>query len=383
MNLERVAILDFGSQYSQLIARRVRELRVYAELLPYDISASALAKDKPKAIILSGGPASLTAEESPVCEKEIFELGVPTLGICYGAQLMGKLLGGEVASSMAREYGQATLLVDKGDDLFQRLDKELVVWMSHGDKVSRLPPNFEVIAHTPNSPMAAMRNKARKLFGLQFHPEVVHTPKGKEILKNFLYQIAKCSPTWTMKSFLERSLEEMRQEVGEERVLCALSGGVDSSVLCLLLQKAVGERLVAVFVDNGLLRKNEGERVRETFESYYRLNLRCVDAGEQFLKKLRGVTDPEEKRRIIGNEFIKVFEEEAMRIKKVKYLAQGTLYPDVIESRSARGRPSATIKTHHNVGGLPQEMNLKLIGLSSPTGYSEESLTASSMKSGE
>ncbi|MCK4326312.1 glutamine-hydrolyzing GMP synthase, partial [bacterium] len=361
MNEQRVAILDFGSQYSQLIARRVRELGVYAELLPYDISASALAKDKPKAIILSGGPASLTATQSPVCEKEIFELQIPILGICYGMQIMGKLLGGEVASSLAREYGQATLLVNRGDDLFRGLDKELLVWMSHGDKVSRLPPNFEVIAHTRNSPMAAMRNKARKLFGLQFHPEVVHTPKGEEILRNFLYQIAKCSPAWTMKSFLDRSLEEIRQRVGGENVLCALSGGVDSSVLCLLLHKAVGEKLVAVFVDNGLLRKNEGKRVKETFASHYHLNLRYVEAGAEFLEKLRGVTDPEEKRRIIGNEFIKVFEEEARKIGKIRFLAQGTLYPDVIESHPAQGGPSATIKTHHNVGGLPQEMNLRLI----------------------
>ncbi|MCD5390611.1 glutamine-hydrolyzing GMP synthase [candidate division NPL-UPA2 bacterium] len=361
MNCERVAILDFGSQYSQLIARRVRELGVYAEILPYNVSVSHLAKDKPKAIILSGGPASLTATQSPVCEKEVFELGVPTLGICYGMQLMGKLLGGEIVSSLSREYGQATLLVNRRDDLFRGLDKELPVWMSHGDRVSRLPPGFEVIAHTRNSPMAAMRNKARQLYGVQFHPEVVHTPKGKEIIKNFLYQIAKCSPTWTMKSFLNRSLEEIRQGVGEGKVLCALSGGVDSSVLCLLLHKAIGERSVAVFVDNGLLRKDEGKRVKEIFESHYHLNLRYVEAGEQFLEKLRGVTDPEKKRRIIGNEFIKVFEEEARKIKKVKYLAQGTLYPDVIESRSARGGPSATIKTHHNVGGLPEEMNLELI----------------------
>ena len=361
MNQERVAILDFGSQYSHLIARRVRELGVYAELVPYDISASALAKDKPKAIILSGGPASLTAAQSPVCEKEIFELQIPTLGICYGMQIMGKLLGGEVASSLVREYGQATLLVNRGDDLFRGLSKELLIWMSHADKISKLPPGFEVIAHTRNSPMAAIRNKARQLFGVQFHPEVVHTPKGEEILRNFLYQIAKCSPAWTMKSFLDRSLEEIRQRVGGENVLCALSGGVDSSVLCLLLHKAVGEKLVAVFVDNGLLRKNEGKRVKETFGSHYHLNLRHVEAGAEFSEKLRGVTDPEEKRRIIGNEFIKVFEEEARKIGKIRFLAQGTLYPDVIESRSARGGPSATIKTHHNVGGLPREMNLKLI----------------------
>ena len=358
---ELVAILDFGSQYSQLIARRVRELKVYGELLPYNISSAELAKKSPQAIILSGGPASLTAGESPVCEKGIFSLGIPVLGICYGMQLMGKLLGGEVASSSTREYGKAHLAVDKEGGLFQGLAPDLTVWMSHGDRVAKLPPGFEEMAHTSSSPLAAMRDKKRRLFGVQFHPEVVHTPRGKEILGNFLYRVAGCSPTWTMKSFVAQSLKEMKARVGEEKVICALSGGVDSSCLTILLHRAIGENLVAVFVDNGLLRKNEGRKVRERWESYYHLNLRFVEAGERFLERLQGVIDPEEKRKKIGKEFIRVFEEEAGKVKGAKFLAQGTLYPDVVESRSAFGGPSVTIKTHHNVGGLPEKMNLELL----------------------
>jgi len=311
---EMVAILDFGSQYSQLIARRVRELKVYGELLPYNIRSAELAERKPKAIILSGGPASLTAEESPVCEKGIFELGIPVLGICYGMQLMGKLLGGEVVSSSAREYGKVHLFVDQEDSLFRGLDSDLTVWMSHGDCVAELPPGFERIAHTSNSPLATIRDKEKRLFGVQFHPEVVHTPRGKEILENFLYRVAECSPTWTMKSFVEHSLKEIKDRVGQEKVICALSGGVDSSCLSVLLHRAIGENLVAVFVDNGFLRKHEGRRVRERFESYCRLNLRFVEAGERFLRRLKGVIDPEEKRKLIGEEFIRVFEEEAKKV---------------------------------------------------------------------
>lgn len=356
-----IIILDFGSQYSQLIARRARELKVYGELLPYNISSAEVAKKNPKAIILSGGPASLTAGEGPVCEKEIFGLGIPVLGICYGMQLMGKLLGGEIASSSAREYGKAHLFVDKEDSLFQGLAKDLTVWMSHEAGVVKLPPGFESSAHTSNSPLAAMRDKKRRLFGVQFHPEVVHTPQGKKILKNFLYGVAECSPTWTMKSFVERSLKEIRAKAGDKKVICALSGGVDSSCLSLLLHRAIGEKLVAVFVDNGLLRKNEGRKVRKTFQDYCHLNLRFVEAGERFLRRLKGVIDPEEKRMLIGEEFIRVFEEEARKVKGAKFLAQGTLYPDVVESRSAFGGPSATIKTHHNVGGLPEDMSLELL----------------------
>ncbi len=358
---EMVAILDFGSQYSQLIARRVRELKVYGELLPYNISSAELAKKNPKAIILSGGPASLLAKDSPVCEKGIFALGIPILGICYGMQLMGKLLGGEVASSSTREYGKAHLAVDREDGLFQGLAKDLTVWMSHGDQVVKLPPGFERIAHTSNFSLAAMKDQKKRLFGVQFHPEVIHTPQGKEILKNFLQRIAGCSSTWTMKSFVEQSLKEMKSRVGEGKVICALSGGVDSSCLTILLHRAIGENLMAVFVDNGLLRKNEGRKVKERFENYYHLNLRVVEAGERFLKRLKGVIDPEKKRKLIGREFIRVFEEEAKKMKGAKFLAQGTLYPDVVESRSAFGGPSVTIKTHHNVGGLPEKMNLELL----------------------
>ncbi len=359
--MERVVILDFGSQYSQLIARRVRELEVYADILPYDTSPAQLIKDKPKAIILSGSPASVSVGKSPTCEKGIFEIGIPVLGICYGMQLIARAFGGEVETSSHREYGRATLLVKMEDSLFHGLDRELTVWMSHGDKISKLPSGFETIASTDNSSIAAMVEKKRKLYGVQFHPEVVHTPSGKKILKNFLYQIAGCSHRWTMRSFLERSIEEIRQQVGEKGVLCALSGGVDSSVLVRLLHRAIGKKLAVVFVDNGLLRKNEGKKVKETFEGHYHINLRYVSAEERFLNKLKGITDPEKKRKIIGNEFIRVFEEEAVKVKNINFLAQGTLYPDVIESRSASGGPSATIKTHHNVGGLPEKMKLELI----------------------
>jgi GMP synthase (glutamine-hydrolysing) len=361
--MERVVILDFGSQYSQLIARRVRELGVYAEILPYNTPITQLIKDRPKAIILSGGPASVGAGEGPVCERKIFELGIPVLGICYGMQLMGKLLGGEIMSSPQREYGRATLLVGAEDILFQGLDRELTVWMSHGEMVSTLPLGFKAIARTENSPIAAIVEKKRKLYGVQFHPEVVHTPGGKEILKNFLYQVARCSCEWTMKSFFKHSIEEIRQRTRRKGkgVLCALSGGVDSSVLARLLHLAIGEKLTVVFVDNGLLRKNEGKTVKRIFESHYRMSLRYVSAEKRFLSKLKGVTDPEKKRKIIGNEFIKVFEKEASKIKNIGFLAQGTLYPDIIESRSAFGGPSATIKTHHNVGGLPKKMKLELL----------------------
>ena len=357
--MERVVILDFGSQYTQLIARRVRECKIYSEILPCHIPLEKLKDKNLKAIILSGGPATVRAKESPLCSADIFNLGIPVLGICYGMQLMGKLLGGKVLYSPYREYGSASLIIDKKEVLFHNLEKELTVWMSHGDRVDELPPHFEVIAHTKNSPVAVMGSPKRKLYGVQFHPEVVHTPWGKEILKNFLFRIANCSPTWTMKSFVNCSIEEIREKVGKEKVLCALSGGVDSSTLSFLLYQAIGSQLIAVFVDNGLLREDEGKEVRKNFKDYF--NLRYVKAQERFLKKLKGVINPEEKRRIIGNEFIKVFEEEARKAGKIKFLAQGTLYPDVIESHSPRGGPSGTIKTHHNVGGLPKNMKMKLI----------------------
>ncbi len=358
---EWVAILDFGSQYTQLISRRVREAKVYSEILPYNISAKKLKKRNPRAIILSGGPANLSANKSPFCQQEIFNLGIPILGICYGMQLMAEMSGGKVKHSRAREYGKATLKVDKKNILFKGMSKKLTVWMSHGDKVDKLPTNFKVIGHTTNSAIAAMAKPGKNLYGVQFHPEVAHTPKGEEIIKNFLYNIANCSGNWTLKSFINQKIDEIRKKVGKNYVLCALSGGVDSSTLAFLLHRAIREKAFFIFVDNGLLRKNEPEEVRKIFQKKFRLNFKYVDAKKPFSKKLRGVVDPEKKRKIIGKEFIKLFEKEAKKIGNLKYLAQGTLYPDVIESRSPSKGPSSIIKSHHNVGGLPKRMNLKLI----------------------
>jgi GMP synthase (glutamine-hydrolysing) len=358
---EYVAIFDFGSQYTQLIARRVRECRVYSEIFPHRISTSKLLKNKPKAIILSGGPATVTSGKNPTVSKKIFNSGIPILGICYGMQLMAKILGGKVKSSSHREYGKSHLIIDEKDDLFDGLDSDLTVWMSHGDKVLTLPDGFQKLAHTVNSPIAVMGNKKEKLYGVQFHPEVVHTPKGLKIIDNFLKKIAGCSANWTMRSFVKDSIKNIREKVKNERVICALSGGVDSSVLAMLLNKAIGKKSVCVFVDNGLLRKGEAKEIIRRFKKHYHINLVYVDTKDIFLKKLKGVLDPEEKRRIIGKEFIRVFENQAKKIGRIKFLAQGTLYPDVIESRSPFGGPSATIKTHHNVGGLPRKMRFKLI----------------------
>ena len=358
---EWVAILDFGSQYTQLIARRVRECKVYCEILPYKVSPRELLCNRPKAILLSGGPATVISSKSPICSREIFESGIPVLGICYGMQLMCKVLGGKVESALNREYGDSILTVDKDDDLFRGLNQNLIVWMSHGDRVLGLPPGFEKIAHTANSPISAMRNSARKLYGVQFHPEVVHTPEGLKITGNFLKKIAGCSGNWTMRSFVRDSIEGIRDRVKGEHVICALSGGVDSSVLAVLLHRAIGEQLTCVFVNNGVLRKNEPEEVIQRFKEHYHINMVYVDAEDSFMKKLKAVSDPEKKRRIIGGEFIRVFKNEARKLGKIKFLAQGTLYPDVIESRSPFGGPSSTIKTHHNVGGLPRRMNFELI----------------------
>lgn len=357
---EMVAILDFGSQYTQLIARKVREAKVYCEILSFDTPAEELAAKGAKAVILSGGPASVFLKESPVCDKKIFEMGIPVLGICYGLQLMTKVLGGKIYKSKKREFGQATVAVKGKNPLFDKIDKNMAVWMSHGDKVTELPAGFKVIATTENSPMAAIAHKTKPFFGVQFHPEVAHTPKGVKMLKNFL-KIAGCKAKWTMKSFVEDAIANIRKEVGKDNVLLGLSGGVDSSVLAVLLHKAIGKQLTCVFVNNGLLRMNEGEKVVETFKNKMKMNLVYADATESFLKKLNNVTDPEKKRKIIGKEFVMVFEKESKTIKNVKYLAQGTLYPDVIESRSAFGGPSVTIKTHHNVGGLPKRMKFKLL----------------------
>ncbi len=359
LETDLVAILDFGSQYSQLIARRIRESKVYCEILRHDTTAAELRKREPKAIILSGGPASVSSREAPVCDRAIFDLGIPVLGICYGMQLMGRLLRGEIVASKRREYGKAALFTEGTSDIFHGLGGQLAIWMSHGDQLSKAPSGFQVIGRTPNSPVAAIMHEKKKLYGLQFHPEVVHTPRGREILRNFLFRVAGCSPSWTMRSFAAQAVEEIRERVGKERVICAMSGGVDSSVTATLVDRAVGDHLVCVFVDNGLLRKGEADEVAGDFKD--RLNLKVVRGQKRFLDVLKGVRDPEEKRRRIGREFVKIFEKEAVKIGRVKFLAQGTLYPDVIESFSPRGGPSATIKTHHNVGGLPKKMKLKLI----------------------
>ncbi len=356
-----VIILDFGSQYTQLIARRVRECNIYSEIVPYNISCRELLNKKPKAIIFSGGPSSLSKKNVPLCNKKIIQLGIPILGICYGMQLIARFNQGKVSTSLIREYGKASLQTRKKDGLFANLNSNLIVWMSHTDKVSKLPVGFESTAFTQNSSIAAFRNKQKKLYGVQFHPEVVHTPKGKKIIQNFLYKIADCKENWTMKSVVKHSISTIRKQVADKKVICALSGGVDSSVLSILLHKAIGRQLHCIFVNNGLLRKDEGEKVVKTFKTHYNMNLKYIRAENRFLKRLKGIIDPEKKRKIIGHEFIRVFQEEAKKIGPVNFLAQGTLYPDVIESHSALSGPSATIKSHHNVGGLPKKMKLTLI----------------------
>jgi GMP synthase (glutamine-hydrolysing) len=356
-----LAILDFGSQYTHLIARRVRELKVYSEIVPFNIKAKDLAKRSPRAIILSGGPASVTSKKSPMCDKGIFELGLPVLGICYGAQLMTKVFGGKVIGAKRREYGKAIFKPKSSKDLFKGINKSQVVWMSHGDRIKKLPKGFKVSGTTSNSPVAAMADNTKKLYGLQFHPEVVHTPNGKIIIKNFVKQIAKCKSTWNMSSFVKDTIKKIREDVGNDKVLCGMSGGVDSSVLALLLHKAIGKNLISIFIDHGLGRKDEAKQVEKRFKKHYKLNLKVVNAENDFLKALKGVTDPEKKRKIIGKTFIKVFERETRKLGNIKYLAQGTLYPDVIESVSPTGGPSATIKSHHNVGGLPKKLKFKLI----------------------
>lgn len=365
MNIEKpwreaIAILDFGSQYTRLIARRIRESKVYCEILPFDTPSEELEARNLKGIILSGGPWSVYASKAPVCDRGVFELGVPILGICYGLQLIGHLFGGHVERAARREYGLAELIIEGPSDIFKGLGKELTVWMSHGDHLARLPDGFRVIARTDNSPLASIRHAHRDIYGVQFHPEVAHTPKGREILANFLFEICGCSADWTPGSFIEETVEQIRRRVNNRRVISALSGGVDSSVVALLVHRAVRDQLTAIFVDNGLLRLNEAQLVVDTFRNHFHIDLRFVDASDRFLEKLKGATDPELKRRIIGNEFIWIFEKEAGKVGDVDFLAQGTLYPDVIESTSFRG-PSVTIKTHHNVGGLPEEIKLELI----------------------
>lgn len=357
---EKALILDFGSQYTQLIARRIRENQVYCEILPCTVTLEQVRASAPRAVILSGGPASVYEPGAPGAEPALFELGVPVLGICYGMQLMAHLLGGKVKAGRRREYGRSELWVRDRRDLFAALSEREMVWMSHGDRVEEAPPGFRPLASSENSPVAAMRSEDGRLFGIQFHPEVVHTPNGGRIIRNFLFGICGFRGDWTMRSFVEGALKAIREQVEEGGVICGLSGGVDSSVTALLLHRAVGEQLTCIFVDNGLLRKGEAEEVVTTFGKHFGLKLRAVEARARFLRALRGVEDPEEKRRRVGREFIEVFEEEARRVGGARYLAQGTLYPDVIESVSFRG-PSATIKSHHNVGGLPEEMGLELV----------------------
>ncbi len=355
-----ILILDFGSQYTQLIARRVRELSVYSEIVPFNVSLEEIAKYHSKGIILSGGPSSVYQTDSPKSDPALFTLGIPILGICYGMQLMAHQLGGKVLPAQSREYGHATINVVADSLLFKNLPSKLSVWMSHGDKVEKMPENFQLIASSSNSPIAAFANERSKFYGIQFHPEVIHTAQGKDILKNYVYEIAGCRKTWTMKSFIKDKVDEIRAMVGQHHVICAISGGVDSSVTAAILHQAIGNKLHCIFVDNGLLRHGESELVLKNLKNKLGLNINFVDAHERFLKDLKGVTDPEKKRKIIGNLFIKIFEDEAQKLGPIKFLAQGTLYPDVIESTSVRG-PSATIKTHHNVGGLPEKMHFELI----------------------
>ncbi len=361
MNHEMIAILDFGSQYGQLIARRVREHNVYSEIFRADISAEKLRKLPLKGLILSGGPASVYSKNAIDCDRKIFELGVPVLGICYGMQLGCKFLGSLVSPSQKREYGRTTLSIIDKSDLFAHLPDSITVWASHGDQVNKLGDDFEILATTETCPYAAVRHKKGKFFGVQFHPEVAHTPQGQEILKNFLYNICRCSGDWTMSDFVDKTTEEIRKKVGDASVICGLSGGVDSSVTASLVHKAIGDQLICIFVDNGLLRNNERENVVATFADHFHINLRVVDWSKQFLKGLAGVTDPQQKRRIIGAEFIEAFKSEASKIKNVRFLAQGTLYPDVIESGSKDGNPAANIKLHHNVGALPKQLGFELI----------------------
>jgi GMP synthase (glutamine-hydrolysing) len=357
-----VLVLDFGSQYTQLIARRIREQHVYCEIHPCTLSIDEIRAFDAPAVILSGGPASVFEEGAPTVDRGVFELGVPVLGICYGMQLTSHLLGGKVVAANEREYGPAHVRVDKPEGLLASFSAgdDVHVWMSHGDRVEKLPEGFEVLAHSKNSPYAAVAHLQRRIFGVQFHPEVVHTPRGDEMLRAFLFDVAGVRADWTPGSFVEQSVAAIRAQVGEGKAVCGLSGGVDSSVAAVLVSKAIGDRLTCVFVDNGLLRKDEGKRVMEMFHGRLNLDIVHVDARDEFLSALAGVSDPEQKRKIIGKVFIDVFEREAKRIEGVKYLVQGTLYPDVIESVSFKG-PSVVIKSHHNVGGLPERMALELV----------------------
>ncbi|MBQ3584465.1 MAG: glutamine-hydrolyzing GMP synthase, partial [Lachnospiraceae bacterium] len=360
MEKELIIVLDFGGQYNQLIARRVRECSVYCEVHPYNLPIEKIKEMNPKGIILTGGPNSVYAEDSPRCTRELFELGIPVLGICYGSQLMSYVLGGKVATAPVSEYGKTEVNTDSSSELFKDVSASTICWMSHTDYIEQAPEGFRIVAHTPVCPVAAMENKEQNLYATQFHPEVVHTAEGTKMLSNFVFNVCKCKGDWKMDSFVETTIEQLREKIGDGKVLCALSGGVDSSVAAVLLAKAVGKQLTCVFVDHGLLRKNEGDEVESVFgpNGPYDLNFIRVNAQERFYSKLAGVTEPEQKRKIIGEEFIRVFEEEAKKIGAVDFLVQGTIYPDVIESGLGK---SAVIKSHHNVGGLPDYVDFKEI----------------------
>ncbi|MCD6133952.1 MAG: glutamine-hydrolyzing GMP synthase [Candidatus Omnitrophica bacterium] len=356
-----ILVLDFGSQYTQLIARRIRELQVYSLIKPYNISISEIKKINPKGIILSGGPASVYEKQAPFCDRKVFQLGIPILGICYGLQTIVHILEGKVKKSVRQEYGRALMYIDDHHDLFFTLPAAINVWMSHADYTVKLPPGFVSMAHTRNAEYAAVASRDKKIWGVQFHPEVIHTEFGTQIISNFLFRICGCFANWELSSFVDEAISKIRKQVRDKKVIGGLSGGVDSSTLALLLQKAIGRRFKGIFVNNGLLRKGEASYVVKVFRRSFKIDLKYIDARREFLRELRDITDPEEKRKIIGHKFIEVFEKEAKKVKGVEFLAQGTLYPDVIESISFSGAPSVRIKSHHNVGGLPLNMKLKLV----------------------
>jgi len=355
-----ILIIDFGSQYTQLIARRVREVNVYSEIHPHTISLEEVKALHPKGIILSGGPMSVYDESAPVIDPQIFSLKLPFLGICYGLQLICKNFGGVVEPADSREYGKSILRITDSTDILHGVEDASIVWMSHGDYLTKLPSGFKVVGESDHSPICAISNPSKRFYGLQFHPEVVHTEDGKKIISNFLFDICRCEGNWTSQNFIQFQLEKIKSTIGSSKAICALSGGVDSTVAAVLVRKAIGDNLICIHIDNGLMRKNESEKIGKLFDEKLKLNHIHIDASERFLENLKGISDPEKKRKIIGNTFIEVFEEEAKKFKDAEFLVQGTLYPDVIESVSVKGA-SATIKTHHNVGGLPEKMHLKLV----------------------
>lgn len=358
MKRDLVLVVDFGGQYNQLIARRVRECGVYCEIIPYDYTIEKIKAKNPKGIIFTGGPNSVYGEDTPTVEKEVFELGVPVLGICYGDQLMAHLLGGKVATAPVREYGKTNVKLDKSSKLFKGIETDGIAWMSHTDYIEEAPKGFKVIATTEVCPVAAMENEEKRLYGVQFHAEVEHTQFGQKMLENFIHNICGLENSWSMGSFAEEKIKEIKELVGDKKVLCALSGGVDSSVAAMIVHKAIGHNLTCIFVDHGLLRKDEGDTVERVFKKEFDMNIKRVNVSDRFLGKLAGVSDPETKRKIIGEEFIRVFEEEAKKLGQIDYLVQGTIYPDIVESGT---KTSATIKSHHNVGGLPEDMQFELI----------------------